>query len=70
MGQRPMGPTHCGVTSDWNETLTENLKVYIGYDPDVTPFFSSESYESCLAASVSWQEDCEHHDEKEKTAFA
>ena len=30
---------------------------------DVTPFFRSESYESCLAASVSWQEDCEHHDD-------
>ncbi len=37
---------------------------------DVTPFFRSESYESRLAASVSWEEDCEHHDEKEETAFA
>ena len=37
---------------------------------DVTPFFRSESYESRLAASVSWQEDCEHHDEKEEKAFA
>ena len=37
---------------------------------DVTPFFRSESYESCLAASASWQEDCEHHDEKEEKAFA
>ena len=46
---------------------------------DVTPFFRSEQcdplmlavvYESCLAASVSWQEDCEHHDEKEEKAFA
>ena len=40
------------------------------FGDDVTPFFRSESYESRLAASVSWQEDCEHHDEKEETAFA
>ena len=37
---------------------------------DVTPFFRSGSYESRLAASVSWQEDCEHHDEEEEKAFA
>ncbi len=41
-----------------------------GFARDVTPFFRSESYESRLAASVSWQEDCEYHDEKEEAAFA
>ena len=37
---------------------------------DVTPFFRSESYESRLAASVSWQEDCEDHDQEKEAAFA
>ncbi len=48
-----------------------NIGLSVFLEPtDVTPFFGSESYESRLAASVSWQEDCKHHDEKEEGAFA
>lgn len=36
----------------------------------VTPFFRSKSDESRLVASLGWQEEYEHHDKKEKTAFA
>ena len=57
------------VAPVWSPVMTylPKLSVIRG---DVTPFFRSESYESRLAASVSWQEDCEHHDEEEEKAFA
>jgi hypothetical protein len=49
------------------ETFIRPVICIVGYD--VAPFFRSESYESRLAASVSWQEDCEPHDERGETAF-
>ena len=49
----------------------EKIAADFGIHPiGMTPFFRPKSYESRLAASVSWQEDYEHHDETKTTAFA
>jgi len=53
-----------------NSGLLNGEEEYKHQTRDVTPFFRSESYESRLAASVSWQEDCEHHDQEKETALA
>jgi len=47
---------------------SDRCRVWFGCG--MTPFFRPKSYESRLAASVSWQEDYEHHDETKTTAFA
>ncbi len=39
-------------------------------DLGVIPFFGSSSSESRLVGSISWQEDCDYHDQEEEAAFA